>query len=104
MLGQPSSLPVKEIATELELLAMKKPNTSSSPSSSAVSAGSSHPSELETLCLAAIADLPSEVKALRAGNPKVINKIVGYVMKKSNGRADATETRSLVQKLVLDDK
>lgn len=99
MLDNPSSRPVKEIATELDLLAMNK----SSNFPSAASTSSSQPSELETLCLAAIADLPSEVKALRAGNTKVINKIVGYVMKKSKGRADATETRSLVQKLVLGD-
>jgi aspartyl-tRNA(Asn)/glutamyl-tRNA(Gln) amidotransferase subunit B len=63
---------------------------------------SSPPSELYCLCESAISDLPSEVAALRAGNKNVLNKIVGHVMRKSRGRADAVAVKALVEKIVGD--
>ncbi|KAF9559669.1 glutamyl-tRNA amidotransferase, partial [Agrocybe pediades] len=95
MLDNPSSKSPKEIAAELQLVAM----ASSSGTSKASDTGSSPPSELEILCKAAISELPSEVAAFRAGNKNVLNKILGHVMKKSRGRADAKEVRHIVEKL-----
>lgn len=100
MLANPSSRRPREIATELQLIAL----TTSSSFQSKTSADSSAISELEVLCRSAISDLPSEVAALRAGNKNVLNKIVGCVMKKSRGRADATAARALVDKLVMQDE
>lgn len=100
MLSNPSSRRPREIATEFQLIAL----TTSSSSPSTALADSSATSELEILCRSAIADLPSEVAALRAGNKNVLNKIVGHVMRKSRGRADATATRALVEKLVIQDE
>jgi aspartyl-tRNA(Asn)/glutamyl-tRNA(Gln) amidotransferase subunit B len=93
MLSNPSSRRPQEIATELQLVAL-----SSTPSLATSSA--SPTSELRTLCECAIADLPSEVAALRAGNKNVLNKIVGHVMRKSRGRADAVAVKALVEKMV----
>ena len=94
MLSNPSSRRPQEIATELQLVAL------SSTSSLASTSSSSPTSELHTLCECAIADLPSEVAALRAGNKNVLNKIVGHVMRKSRGRADAVAVKALVEKIV----
>ncbi|KAF9478677.1 Glutamyl-tRNA amidotransferase B subunit [Pholiota conissans] len=90
MLANPSQRPMKEIAEELELIALA-PSTSSSP-------------QLHALCTAAIAALPSEVAAVRAGNKNVLNKIVGHVMRASRGRADALVVRVLVEELVFEEK
>ncbi|KAF8961095.1 Glutamyl-tRNA amidotransferase B subunit [Flammula alnicola] len=96
MLAKPSPRSPREIATELQLIAL---NSSSSSSMSSTSDGSTA-SELEVLCKSAISDLPSEVAAVRSGNKNVLNKIVGHVMKKSRGRADAVAVRTLVEKIV----
>jgi len=94
MLSNPSSRHPQEIAAELQLVAL-----SSTPSLASISS-SSPTSELYGLCESAIADLPSEVAALRAGNKNVLNKIVGHVMRKSRGRADAVAAKALVEKIV----
>jgi len=86
-----------QLAQELQLSAL-----SSTPDSSWQSASISSPqSELQSLCEAAIQALPSEVAAFQAGNKNVLNKIVGYVMKQSRGRADAKVVRTLVEEIVL---
>ena len=95
MLTNPSSHTPIQLAKELQLTAL-----SSSPDSSSQLASSPH-SELQLLCEAAIQALPSEVAAFRAGNKNVLNKIVGYVMKLSRGRADAKVVRNLVEGIVL---
>lgn len=46
--------------------------------------------QLEELCRAAIDALPEEAAVVRAGNQRVLNKLVGHVMKASRGRANAT--------------
>jgi aspartyl-tRNA(Asn)/glutamyl-tRNA(Gln) amidotransferase subunit B len=80
-----------ELARELSLLAM--PSTSSS--------------ELEQLCQEAITALPEEAEVVRKSKGKgsksnVINKLVGMVMKKSRGRADARAVRELLERMILD--
>jgi aspartyl-tRNA(Asn)/glutamyl-tRNA(Gln) amidotransferase subunit B len=95
MLMNPTSCTPTQLAKELQLTAL-----SSTPDSSSESSSSPH-SELQLLCEVAIHALPSEVTALRKGNKNVLNKIVGYVMKQSRGRADAKVVRNLVEKIVL---
>jgi aspartyl-tRNA(Asn)/glutamyl-tRNA(Gln) amidotransferase subunit B len=86
-----------QLANDMQLTALS--NTPDSSLHSALS--SSPPSELQSLCEAAIQALPSEVAAFRAGKKKVLNKIVGHVMKQSRGRADANIVRNLVEEIVL---
>ncbi|KAG8955526.1 hypothetical protein FRC03_011116 [Tulasnella sp. 419] len=54
-------------------------------------------SSLSDYCQKAIADLPREAGAVRAGNDKVLMKLVGYVMKLSKGTADAQATRAMLK-------
>lgn len=97
MLTNPSSHTPSQLANDMQLTALS--NTPDSSLHSALS--SSPPSELQSLCEAAIQALPSEVAAFRAGKKKVLNKIVGHVMKQSRGRADANIVRNLVEEIVL---
>jgi len=48
------------------------------------------PGQLEELCSAAVVALPEEAAVVKAGNLRVLNKLVGHVMKASRGRANAT--------------
>lgn len=55
--------------------------------------------ELVKACQTAVAALPGEVDAVRRGNIKVLNKLVGYVMKLSRGRADALVVQETLKRL-----
>ena len=55
---------------------------------------------LVTLCKEAIAALTEEAQAVRDGNRNVINKLVGFVMKRSRGTADAKAARDKLQELL----
>jgi len=57
---------------------------------------------LPGLCDAAIAALPSEADAVRKGNERVLMKIIGWVMKKSAGRADAKRVAELLKERLQD--
>jgi aspartyl-tRNA(Asn)/glutamyl-tRNA(Gln) amidotransferase subunit B len=94
MLTNPTSHTPTQLAKELQFTALSSTLDSSSQSSSPHS-------ELHLLCEAAIQALPSEVATFRAGNKNVLNRIVGYVMKQSRGRADAKLVRNLVEQIVL---
>ncbi|KAJ7211482.1 Glutamyl-tRNA amidotransferase subunit B, mitochondrial [Mycena haematopus] len=52
------------------------------------------------LCAAAIVALPSEAKAFRKGHRNVLNKLLGWVMKESRGRADSTQVRECLISLL----
>lgn len=82
-----------ELARDLELFALNSSSTSALP----VSADA----ELEDLCTAAITALPQETAAVRNGNDKVMNKIMGWVMRNSRGRADPQRTRTLLEEKIL---
>lgn len=97
MLTNPTSHTPTQLAKELQFTALSStPDSPSQPASSS----SSH-SDLQSLCEAAIQALPSEVATLRSGNKNVLNRIVGYVMKQSRGRADAKVVKNLVEQIVL---
>ncbi|KAI0650451.1 Glutamyl-tRNA-Gln amidotransferase B subunit [Trametes meyenii] len=55
---------------------------------------------LEKWCQDAIAALPEEAAAVRRGNVKVVNKIMGHVMKASRGTAKAQGVRAMLLKLL----
>lgn len=87
MLMDPSIIPetsVRQLAIQLNLISMS----------------SSSEDDLQSVCMRAIEALPNEVAALRAGHHNVVNKIVGWVMKETRGRADAKTVRETVIDLV----
>ncbi|KAF7346137.1 Glutamyl-tRNA(Gln) amidotransferase subunit B, mitochondrial [Mycena sanguinolenta] len=49
--------------------------------------------DIGELCAAAIAALPSEAQAFRKGHKNVLNKLLGWVMKESRGRANSTQVK-----------
>lgn len=51
-------------------------------------------------CKQAIDALPEEASVVRAGNLKVLNKIVGRVMQFSRGTVDAKAARAILEKLL----
>ncbi|RPD66881.1 Glutamyl-tRNA amidotransferase B subunit [Lentinus tigrinus ALCF2SS1-7] len=55
---------------------------------------------LEKWCQEAIAALPEQADVVRRGNLKVVNKIMGHVMKTSRGTAKAQDVRAMLLKLL----
>jgi aspartyl-tRNA(Asn)/glutamyl-tRNA(Gln) amidotransferase subunit B len=58
--------------------------------------------DLRSTCEAAIAALPKEADAVRKGNQKVAMRLVGEVMKRSQGRADAKKAREIILEILAD--
>lgn len=87
----PQGATMKDLARSLQLLAF----------SAEPMAGETEQNNLYEVCGKAIQALPSEVTAIRAGNKKVINKVVGWVIRETRGRADAQMVRELVVELVM---
>ncbi len=52
---------------------------------------------VQTWCDEAIETLKEEAQAVRDGNVNVVNKLVGFVMKRSRGTVDAKVARSILQ-------
>ncbi|GAA6036487.1 hypothetical protein JCM8097_003530 [Rhodosporidiobolus ruineniae] len=65
------------------------PHLSAAPSSSSSSSSSSATDDLSPLVSAVIAALPAEASKVRAGQTKVLMRMVGEAMKRSKGKADA---------------
>ncbi|KAA1466549.1 Glutamyl-tRNA amidotransferase B subunit [Dentipellis sp. KUC8613] len=84
MLDHPSPERPDRLAQELSLMAMQD-----------------EPDFLGELCREVITKLPEEAEAVRQGNTKVLNKLVGSVMKSSRGRADAQAVRSKLREVLL---
>jgi len=59
---------------------------------------------LETWCSHAITAFPEEANIIRNGNQRVLNKLVGRVMKASRGRADAVGVRTMLLELLRSTK
>lgn len=54
------------------------------------------------MCEEAITALPQQVEALRSGENKgVLNRIAGFVMKRSRGRADAVTVKRILEDMIL---
>lgn len=55
---------------------------------------------LRDLCQEAIKNLPEESQKIRQGNEKIVKRLVGEVMKRSKGRADAKAAQEELLKLL----
>lgn len=56
---------------------------------------------IDKYCNEAIEALPEEANVVRNGNVKVLNKLVGLVMKKSKGRADAQAVHARLKSILI---
>jgi aspartyl-tRNA(Asn)/glutamyl-tRNA(Gln) amidotransferase subunit B len=83
MLDNPSSKTPEELAKEHSLIALDKGDSS-----------------MEAWCREVIGSNPEVADAIRAGNVNVVNKLVGRVMKKSRGTADALSVRKLLLEII----
>ncbi|PPQ63140.1 hypothetical protein CVT24_005780, partial [Panaeolus cyanescens] len=95
MLDNPSVTSALETARNLNLTALSSASSTSAPDDI---------SELRSICQTAIAAMPKEVAAARAGNANVVNKIMGFIMKQTRGRADALKIKSVLEELIFQDK
>jgi aspartyl-tRNA(Asn)/glutamyl-tRNA(Gln) amidotransferase subunit B len=84
MLDHPSSATPAQIAKDLSLIAQANDDGNA----------------LLVWCQEAIDALPEEAVVVRAGNFKVLNKLVGRVMKVSRGTADAQAVRAALEKML----
>ena len=83
MLDTPSSKTPKELAKEHSLVALGKSDSS-----------------VEVWCREVVESNPEIADAIRAGNINFVNKLVGRVMKKSRGTADALSVRKLLLEII----
>ena len=60
-------------------------------------AGATCARELEEIVAAAIAAEPEAVEQVKSGNQKAIGRIMGGVMKETQGRADGGEVQKLIR-------
>lgn len=84
MLENPSSKTPEELAKEHSLIALDKSD-----------------SLMEVWCREVVESNPEVADAIRAGNVNVVNKLVGRVMKKSRGTADAVSVRKLLLEIIM---
>lgn len=97
MLTHPSTFSPTQIAIQQQFI-----TPSASLDNWSDNSGTTPPSELQNLCQEAIAALPQQVEAFRSGQSQgVVNKIVGYVMRKSKGRTDAMAVRKALERMIL---
>lgn len=96
LLSNPSAKSTKEVAEELQLLAFATPSTEK-PSGSTDATTSTNSTEIDVLVQKAITALPKEVAAFREGHKGVANKIVGWIMRQSRGRADAHQVKEKLE-------
>ncbi|XP_029297025.1 glutamyl-tRNA(Gln) amidotransferase subunit B, mitochondrial [Cottoperca gobio] len=53
--------------------------------------------QLHSICQTVLDSHPDEVHAIRNGNKKVLNKLIGLVQKETKGRADPVVVRTIIQ-------
>ncbi|KAL0569801.1 hypothetical protein V5O48_012158 [Marasmius crinis-equi] len=82
---QPNDTSIQALAQQLDLL-----------SGSELSSGAKE----DDVYLRAIDALPSEVAAIRSGNKNVLNKLIGWVMRETKGKADVKKTRERLECLI----
>jgi aspartyl-tRNA(Asn)/glutamyl-tRNA(Gln) amidotransferase subunit B len=119
MLSNPSSKSTREIAEEQQLMSFASteptndgtalpdsgypssgsPSTSSIPPTTTVESANG----LDVLVSRALAAMPKEVEALKAGHKGVMNKFVGWVMRESRGRADARLVKEEIERMLRKD-
>ncbi|EJD01369.1 glutamyl-tRNA amidotransferase [Fomitiporia mediterranea MF3/22] len=57
---------------------------------------------IDKYCDEAVKALPEEAEVIRNGNTRVLNKLVGYIMRASKGRVDAQTVQTHLKKLLID--
>ncbi|PWN24424.1 hypothetical protein BDZ90DRAFT_265871 [Jaminaea rosea] len=85
---------VREMAAAAGFISPASAALSTSPASTTTS--SSPDDALHELCTRVIASLPDEAAKVRAGKVKVVQRMVGEVMKMSKGQADAKRAREVL--------
>ncbi|KAE8212491.1 hypothetical protein CF327_g3861 [Tilletia walkeri] len=88
-----SLLDSRGVLSELQAPPSTDGSTSANPSAASETA-------LTALCSAIIEDFPTEAKLIRAGKHKIIMKLVGEVMKRTRGTADAVKARETFMDLL----
>jgi aspartyl-tRNA(Asn)/glutamyl-tRNA(Gln) amidotransferase subunit B len=93
---------IKELLSNESLLQQEssQPNPVLSLLSSRDALALSGQDELTSLCQQIIKDLPKESDKVRQGNDKVVMRLVGEVMKRARGRADAQLARKIFTNLL----
>jgi len=86
MVDAPTQVSPSRLAEDLSIMALNTNDTA-----------------VDDLCSRAIAALPEEADAVRNGNLKVLNKLVGHVMKASRGRADALAIQERLRAIICRD-
>ncbi|KAL5508185.1 hypothetical protein ACEPAH_5804 [Sanghuangporus vaninii] len=89
MIEKQSKAAPSAIAQELSLLALETNNEQTKEF-------------VDKLCKEAIEALPEEAEVVRKGNLRVLNKLVGYVMKASKGRTEAQSIHSRLKNILAD--
>jgi aspartyl-tRNA(Asn)/glutamyl-tRNA(Gln) amidotransferase subunit B len=56
--------------------------------------------DILTSCRSAIQALPREVASVRAGRVNAVNKLVGWVLRDTRGRANAQEVKTIIVELL----
>lgn len=84
MVDNPNAKSPKDLARELSLLALDDNNDL-----------------IDNLCQSAIDALPEEAEVIRKGNTRVLNKLVGQVMRSSKGRANAQVIQNRLREMLL---
>ncbi|KZW04139.1 Glutamyl-tRNA amidotransferase subunit B, mitochondrial [Exidia glandulosa HHB12029] len=64
----------------------------------------SNASHLEELCKRCLEELPAEVEKYRTGNERVLNKMVGYVRRLSQGTAEPAAITNMLRSLLANEK
>lgn len=82
-----SATPVLDLATAKGLLALE--------ADSSAGAGSGSESGLDALCAEIVRDMPEEAEKVRQGQDKVIKALIGAVMRRTKGRADARAAKDI---------
>ncbi|CAD6908405.1 unnamed protein product [Tilletia caries] len=77
--------------------------SSTTDSDTSTSSGGGSDTKLTMLCSTMIEDFPTEAKLIRAGKHKIIMKLVGEVMKRTRGTADAVKARETFTDLLQPD-
>ena len=84
MLDDPCSKTPEELAKQHSLIALDKGDSS-----------------MDVWCREVVESNPGIADAIRAGNINVVNKLVGKVMKRSRGTADALSVRKFLLEIIM---
>ncbi|KAJ3748756.1 Glutamyl-tRNA amidotransferase B subunit [Lentinula detonsa] len=91
MLVSPSDLAVKQLAENMDLLSLADEHSKRL---------SGDDDSLRDVCKRSIEALPAEIAAIRAGKEKAINKVIGWIMRQTKGKADVDRAKDILKELL----